>query len=413
MPIAAASTDVAVAFIEIGAIVLGLAILARLSDRVGLSPIPAYLVVGLVFGNGGLAAPRLSTDFLEIAAEIGVVLLLLTLGLEYTADELGRGLRTNATTGAVDIVANAAPGVVMALVLGWDAKAAVLLGGITYISSSGVIAKVLRDLGRLGNRETPTILSVLVLEDLVMALYLPVVAVMLVGDDFGSGAVSVAVALGVAALLFLAAMRFGPQISRAVNAPSDEALLLGVLGITLVVAGIAQQLDVSAAVGAFLVGIAISGPVQERAATLVEPLRDLFAAIFFVLFGFRIDPGDLPPVLLAATILAVVGALTKLGTGWWAARRQGLGPRARMRAGTALIARGEFSIVIAGLAIGTTVDADLVPLAAAYVLILAVAGPVITRYADRLAPAGPGRPPRRPRQARSNRKPGRSRAWPA
>jgi CPA2 family monovalent cation:H+ antiporter-2 len=377
---------------------------------VGLSPIPAYLVVGLVFGNGGLAAPRLSADFLEIAAEIGVVLLLLTLGLEYTAEELGRGLRTNATTGAVDIVANAAPGVAMALVLGWGTKAAVLLGGITYISSSGVIAKVLRDLGRLGNRETPTILSVLVLEDLVMALYLPVVAVMLVGDDLGSGAVSVAVAMGVAALLFLAAMRFGPQISRAVNAPSDEALLLGVLGITLIVAGIAQQLDVSAAVGAFLVGIAISGPVQQRAAALVEPLRDLFAAIFFVLFGFRIDPGDLPPVLLAATILAVVGALTKLGTGWWAARRHGLGPRARMRAGTALIARGEFSIVIAGLALGTTVDADLVPLAAAYVLLLAVAGPVITRYAERIAPTEPSRPPR---QGRSKRKAGRSRASPA
>jgi CPA2 family monovalent cation:H+ antiporter-2 len=380
--LAAASTDVALAFVEIGAIALGLAVLARLSDRVGLSPIPAYLVAGLVFGNGGLAAPRLSTDFLEIAAEIGVVLLLLTLGLEYTAHELAQGLRTNARTGVVDLVANAAPGVILALLLGWDARAAALLGGITYISSSGVIAKVLRDLRRLGNRETPTILSVLVLEDLVMALYLPVVAVMLAGDDLASGAIAVTLALGAATLLFVVAMRFGSQISRALNAPSDESLLLGVLGITLIVAGIAQQLDVSAAVGAFLVGIAISGPVQERAATLVEPLRDLFAAIFFVLFGFRIDPGDLPPVLLPAIALAVVGIVTKVATGWWAARRQGLGVPARFRTGTALIARGEFSIVIAGLAIGTTVDADLVPLAAAYVLILAVAGPVITRYAD-------------------------------
>jgi CPA2 family monovalent cation:H+ antiporter-2 len=385
VPLAAASTDVAVAFVEIGAIALGLAVLARLSDRVGLSPIPAYLMAGLVFGDGGLAAPRLSAEFLDIAAEIGVVLLLLTLGLEYTADELRHGLRTNAATGLVDIVLNATPGVVMAIVLAWDARAAVLLGGITYISSSGVIAKVLRDLGRLGNRETPTVLSVLVLEDLVMALYLPVVAVMLVGDDLASGAVSVVVALGVAALLFVVAMRFGPQISRVLNAPSDEALLLGVLGITLIVAGIAQRLDVSAAVGAFLVGIAISGPVQERAAILVNPLRDLFAAIFFVLFGFRIDPGALPPVLLAAVVLALVGAVTKVATGWWAARRQGFGVPARLRAGTALIARGEFSIVIAGLAIGTTVDPDLVPLAAAYVLVLAITGPITTRYADRLA----------------------------
>jgi CPA2 family monovalent cation:H+ antiporter-2 len=385
--VAAASTDVALAFVEIGAIALGLAVLARVCDRIGLSPIPAYLVAGLVFGNGGLAAPRLSTDFLEIAAEIGVVLLLLTLGLEYTAQELGSGLRTNARTGLFDLVVNATPGVVLALLLGWDARAAVLLGGITYISSSGVIAKVLRDLRRLGNRETPTILSVLVLEDLVMALYLPVVAVMLAGEDLAEGALAVALALGVAALLFVVAMRFGPQISRALDAPSDESLLLGVLGITLVVAGIAQQLDVSAAVGAFLVGIAISGPVQERAAALIEPLRDLFAAIFFVLFGFRIDPGDLPPVLLPALALAIVGIATKLATGWWAARRRGLGVPARVRTGTALIARGEFSIVIAGLAIGTSVDPDLVPLAAAYVLILAVAGPVITRYADPISRA--------------------------
>lgn len=394
--LAAASTDVAVAFVEIGVIALGLAVLARLSDRVGLSPIPAYLLVGLVFGNGGLAAPRLSTEFLDIAAEIGVVLLLLTLGLEYTAQELGQGLRTNARTGLFDLVANAAPGVVLAFALGWDVQAAVLLGGITYISSSGVIAKVLRDLRRLGNRETPTILSVLVLEDLVMALYLPVVAVMLAGEDLANGAIAVAIALGVAGMLFFAAMRFGPQISRLLNAPSNESLLLGVLGITLVVAGIAQRLDVSAAVGAFLVGIAISGPVQERAATLIEPLRDLFAAIFFVLFSFRIDPGDLPPVLLPALCLAVVGAITKIATGWWAARRAGLGVPARVRAGTALIARGEFSIVIAGLAIGTAVDPDLVPLAAAYVLVLAVAGPVVTRYADRLSRPGTEAPPNRP-----------------
>lgn len=387
MPIAAASGDVAVVFIELGAIAFGLAILARLSDRFGLSPIPAYLVAGLVFGDGGVAAPRLSSEFLEVAAEIGVLLLLLTLGLEYSARELGEGLRTGTVTGLLDMAANATPGFVAAFVLGWDAKAAALLAGITYISSSGVIAKLLRDLGRLGNRETPTIISVLVYEDLAMAVYLPCVAVMLAGESLASGARSVVIALATAAVVLVVAMRYGRQISRVLDTRSDEALLLGVLGLTLVVAGIAQQLDVSAAVGAFLVGIAISGPVQERASALIDPLRDLFAAIFFVLFGFRIMPGDIPPVLPAAALLAVVTALTKVGTGWWAARRQGFGPRARMRAGAALIARGEFSIVIAGLAIGTTVDQDLVPLAAAYVLILAVVGPVITRFADHLAPA--------------------------
>jgi CPA2 family monovalent cation:H+ antiporter-2 len=382
MIVGAASTDVAIAFIEIGAIALGLAVLARLSDHVGLSPIPAYLLVGLVFGNGGLAAPRLSTSFLEVAAEIGVVLLLLTLGLEYTADELADGIRTEAPMGVLDILLNATPGFVAGIILGWDIPAAVLLAGITYISSSGVVAKVLRDLGWIGNRETPVVLSLLVLEDLAMAVYLPCVAVMLAGDDLGTAAISVAIALTAASAVFVVAVRFGPQVSRALDAPSDEGLLLGVLGLTLMVAGLAQRVEVSAAIGAFLVGIAISGPVQRRASSLVEPLRDLFAAIFFILFGFRIDPADLPPVLVPAIALALITAATKVLLGWWAGRRRNIGSAGRVRAGSALIARGEFSIVIAGLAIGTTVEPDLVPLSAAYVLILAVIGPVITRFAD-------------------------------
>jgi CPA2 family monovalent cation:H+ antiporter-2 len=383
--IAAASEDVAIAFVELGAILLGLAVLARLSDRFGVSPIPAYLVAGLLFGEGGFATPVLSADFLELAAEIGVVLLLLTLGLEYTPDELVDGARLGWRAGVLDVLLNATPGVLAGLLLGWSTEAIVLLGGITYISSSGVIAKLLADLGRLGNRETPAVLTILVLEDLAMAVYLPIVGVMLAGAAIIEGVSSVAIAMAVVALVLFAALKFGSSLTRVLHARSDEAVLLGVLGITLLVAGAAQRLDISAAVGAFLVGIALSGPLQERATALVAPLRDLFAAVFFVLFGFSIDPGALSSVLLPATLLAVVTALTKIAVGWYAAGKFGVSNRARMRAGTALIARGEFSIVIAGLALGTTVEADLGALAGAYVLILAIAGPVLARFADQLA----------------------------
>jgi CPA2 family monovalent cation:H+ antiporter-2 len=385
MMFAASTGDTAVVFIEIGLILFGLGLLARLSDRIGLSPIPAYLIVGLAFGSGGVIGPSLSTEFLDVAAEIGVVLLLFTLGLEYTPNELSQGLRTNAASGIVDLILNAAPGVLLALVLGWSLPTAVLLGGITYISSSGVVAKVLRDLQRLGNRETPVVLSVLVIEDLVMALYLPVVAVMIAGSDLQAGALAVAIALAIAGLLLIIAIRYGHRISRVMNTRSDESLLLGVVGLTLIIAGVAQELDVSAAVGAFLVGISLSGPVQERASSLIEPLRDLFAGIFFVLFAFRIDSTSMPPVLLPAAILAVIGIVTKMLTGWFAGRRYGFAARARIRAGTALIARGEFSIVIAGLSVGTAIDPRLLPLTATYVLILAVSGPVLTRFADNIA----------------------------
>lgn len=393
---AAASGDVAPVLVGLGLVVLGLAVLARVADRVGLSPIPFYLVAGLAVGEGGLVDLDLSDTVIDVGSEIGVVLLLLALGLEYTADELGTNLRAGLPAGGLDVAANAVPGVVAGLALGWDPRAAVLLGGVTYISSSGVISKVLTDLDRLGNRETPAVLSILVMEDLAMAVYLPVVAVLLAGGSLLTGAISVAVALAAVVVVLFIALHHGATVSRAVLSRSDEALLLGVLGMTLLVAGVAARLQVSAAVGAFLVGIALGGAAQERASLLVRPLRDLFAAAFFLFFGLQINPADLVPVAAIAGGLALVTALTKVATGWWAAARVGIARPGRIRAGTALIARGEFSVVIAGLGVSAGIEPQLGAVAAAYVLILAIAGPVITRFADHLAAAttpAPARPP--------------------
>ncbi|POX57694.1 cation/H(+) antiporter [Streptomyces sp. Ru62] len=385
----------AVFLIEFGAIILGLGLLGRLAARLRFSPIPLYLLAGLAFGEGGLLPLGTSEEFVAIGAEIGVVLLLLMLGLEYTAGDLVSNLKTQYPAGIVDATLNALPGAAMALLLGWGPIAAVVLAGITWISSSGVIAKVLGDLGRIGNRETPVILSILVLEDLSMAVYLPVVTALLAGTGFAAGSVTLAIALGVAGLVLLVAVRYGRHISRFVSTDDPEKLLLVVLGLTLVVAGVAQQLQVSAAVGAFLVGIALSGEVAEGAHNLLAPLRDLFAAVFFVFFGLHTDPASIPPVLLPALALAVVTSLTKIATGYWAARRAGISARGRWRAGGTLVARGEFSIVIAGLAVTSGIDSDLGPLATAYVLLLVVLGPLTARYTEPLARRLTGRRDRR------------------
>jgi monovalent cation:H+ antiporter-2, CPA2 family len=222
----------------------------------------------------------------------------------------------------------------------------------------------------------------LVTEDLAMAVYLPAVAVMLAGSGLLAGVISIAGALIGVILILTVALRFGRSISRMLGSHADETLLLGVLGTTLVVAGVAEEARISSAVGAFLVGIALSGPVSRRAAALVLPLRDMFAAIFFVFFGFEIDPGGLPGVAGPAIALGIVTMATKLSTGWWMARRAGIGPAGRRRAATVLIARGEFSIVIANLGVNASLHPDLGPLAAAYVLLLAVVGPVLTRVVD-------------------------------
>ena len=391
-PLAATGGEAAVVFVEIGAVALVLSVLARVAGRLGITAIPLYLLAGLAVGEGGIAPLDVSAEFISLTAEIGVLLLLLTLGLEYTADELRQGLRGGLVPGGVDAVVNFAPGLAAGMLLGWDVTAAVLLGGVCWVSSSGVVAKVLHDLDRLANRETPAVLNLLVLEDLAMAVYLPVVAALVSREEASETLATAGVALVAVVLILPAAIRCGHRLTALLVSGSDEALLLAVFGLTLLVGGLAQRVDVSAAIGAFLVGLALSGPVQARAGALVGPLRDLFAAIFFLFFSFQIDPGSLLDVLLPAIVLALVTGAGKLVSGRMAARSLGVGGRGGLRAGAALIARGEFSIVIASLGAGTAHGGDLGALAAAYVLLTAFAGPLVAKYADRL----PGTPRRSP-----------------
>ncbi|BCW60509.1 cation:proton antiporter [Arthrobacter sp. StoSoilB20] len=388
----------ALALVELGAVVFCLGLLARLAGRIGMSPIPLYLVGGLAFGAGGFVKLDGMHEFAHLSGEIGVILLLLMLGLEYTASELVTGLRRSWQAGVMDFVFNFLPGAGLAVLLGWGLVGAIVMGGVTYISSSGIAAKVITDLGRIGNRETPVVLSILVFEDLAMAIYLPILTAILAGVGFLGGLQTVGIALAVVTVVLVIALKHGHRVSQAVHSENSEVFLLNVLGLALLVAGIASALQVSAAVGAFMLGIAISGATAHNATRILEPLRDLFAAIFFVAFGLNTDPTSIPPVLGWALVLAVVTAATKMLTGFWAAKRAGIAMPGRFRAGAALIARGEFSIVIAGLAVASgAVPDELAALATAYVLIMAILGPLAARFVEPVVKAlrrTPGAPPR-------------------
>ncbi len=279
---------------------------------------------------------------------------------------------------------NATPGAIAGWLLFESWTAALVMAGVTWVSSSGIVARVVSDLGRLANRETPSVLAVLVLEDIAMAVYLPLVAVLVTGGGPREIAIGVAASATAVAVVLVGSRHFGDRLSHRLTDAEDEQVLLRVFGITLVVAGLTTLLDASAAVGAFLVGLALTGQAAERSRALLSPLRDVFAAVFFVSFGLSIDPSTLPPVLLSAAALAVVTLITKVLTGWYAAGRDGAGPRGRMRAGLVLAARGEFAVVIAGLAVAAGLE-EVGPVTAAYVLILAVTSPVLARFADDVA----------------------------
>lgn len=369
---------------ELGAIIFGLSIVARLASRLGVSAIPLYLLMGLAVGNNSLVPLSFSEDFVRLGAEIGVILLLFTMGLEYSCERLRDNLGHSLPASIIDLVLNFPPGFLVGLMLGWSFLASVLLGGVTYISSSGIIAKMLADLDRMDNGETPTVLSILVLEDIVMALFLPLVTIFLIGQGILSSLFSMVVAVVAGAGMLFVAIRYGKALGNFISHSSDEIVLLTTLGLALLVAGAAEHLQLSAAVGAFLVGITLSGTVAERTHRLMHPLTDWFAALFFLFFGLGIELYTVPPVVLPALGLVLVTALTKILTAWWSTRDLDLAPSHRLCAGITLIARGEFSLVIAALGVSAGVEPKLGALAAAYVLFSALLGTVLTQATERM-----------------------------
>ncbi|MDA3638543.1 cation:proton antiporter [Mycobacterium xenopi] len=363
--------------LQLGALLTALALLGALARRYALSPIPVYLLAGLALGNGGFAPVPAAGQFISTGAPIGVVLLLLTLGLEFSAVEFASSLRRHLPSAAVDAVLNATPGALTGWVLGLDGIGILAMAGVTYVSSSGVIARLLEDLHRIGNRETPAVLAVLVLEDFAMAGYLPLFAVLASGGRWFHALAGMVAAITALTAAFTASYRWGHHFGRLVTHPDSEQLVLRVLGITLMVAALAESVHASAAVGAFLVGLTLTGETADRARKVLTPLRDLFAAIFFLGIGLSIDPQQLVPMLPVAVALAVVTSATKVATGMFAARREGVARRGQLRAGTALIARGEFSLIIIGL-VGSSI-AGAAALATSYVFVVAIMGPVVAR----------------------------------
>lgn len=361
---------------------LALSLLSRFAVKIKQSAIPFYMTVGLLLGAGSAIPLTESREFLEIGAEIGVVILLLMIGLEYSPKELVQSLKKNKSTAIIDALLNATPGFIAGLLMGWGLIGAFILAGVTWVTSSGVTVRLLRELGRLTNRETPTVISVLVLEDLAMAFYLPVLSAVAVGASIMEGAITVAVAIGLVTSILIISYFYGKTITKVFSTTNIESLIIGVAGLAILVAGLASEVKVSSAVGAFLVGISLSGKVAAEASLRLRPLRDFFGAIFFVYFGIQTNPADIPPSFLPAAALAAVTIATKIITGYLAAKKNGIGIPGRWRAGLALTPRGEFSIIIAGLAISAGLNQNIVPFAATYMLMTVIAGPVLARVPD-------------------------------
>lgn len=368
--------SVSVTLSEIGVLMLALGVLGYLAAKLRFSVVPLYLLAGLVLGNGGLAPLHFSEEFLRLGAQIGAILLLLMLGLEHSGPNLVGGFLERKSTGIIDLLANAVPGAAIGLMLGWGIEGAVLLGGITFVSSSGIAAQMMKDSGWNRSEVSRRVVTVLVVEDLALAPYLPAVSTLVAGLGLATGIISTAAAIAITSLAIWLSFHSQNAFTRMINTKAQGALLLSVFGAALIAAGGAEMLGFSSAIAAFLVGLVLTGEVAEAVRLRLSPLRDLFSAIFFVFFGLAVNPTDIPGVLPLAALLAAIGVGGKMLVGWYIARSMS-DSRAWKRAGAFLVPRGEFSILIAGLATVLPFGETIQALTMTYVLLTTVTSTIL------------------------------------
>jgi CPA2 family monovalent cation:H+ antiporter-2 len=357
-----------------------LAALGLFASRVGLSAIPAYLLAGLLLGPNepralSLIRPSEVTDFV---AEIGLVFLLFFLGLEFTLGRLVRSRRHALVGGAIDLLVNAGLGLAVGVIAFGLSFGALVLAAAIYVSSSAITVKGLIDFRRLADEETDLVLAILVAEDLVIGLILGFAS-------GGGGAAGETLALVGKAIAFVAvALAVSKWLSGVIDRLLDwlprEFFLLAVFAFLMGAAALAKEVGLSEAIGALMAGVVLSETsVRAEIEDRFFSFRDVFAALFFFVFGLSINVGKLGSVgwiLAAAAAAAVVG---KVAGGYLAGLVGGLTRRESFNAGVALVAHGEFTIILAQLASGNDqisppTQAKLVAFAGLYVLITATLG---------------------------------------
>jgi monovalent cation:H+ antiporter-2, CPA2 family len=357
-----------------------LAGLGLVASRIGLSAIPAYLLAGLLLGPNepkvlSLIQPSDVTDFV---AQVGLVFLLFFLGLEFTLGRLARSRRHALVGGAIDLTINAGLGLAVGVIAFGFSFGALVLAAAIYVSSSAITVKGLIDFRRLADDETDLVLAILVAEDLVIGLVLGFAA-------GGGGATGETLALVAKAIAFVAVAL---AVSKWLSGPIDrflgllprEIFLLAVFAFLIGAAALAKVVGLSEAIGALMAGVVFSetsvrAEIEER----FFSFRDVFAALFFFVFGLSIDVariGSVAWILAAALAAALIG---KVGGGFLAGSLSGLTRRQSFNAGVALVAHGEFTIILAQVASGNAqisheTQGKLVAFAGLYVLVSATVG---------------------------------------
>ena len=361
--------------------------LGRLGKIIGLPSIPIYMVVGV------LASPNTEwfpLDFaagdIELIAVFGLVLLLFSLGLEFDQDEFFGNAKTLLISGGSWVLINMGAGFIFGILVGWGPREALVIAGMTGTSSSAIITKLLIELRRLANRETPMILGVTVVGDIFIAVYLSIVSVVLSGKtEIWPIVLQLSIAFLFLVVMFSLARWGGRVVSRLIRTKDDELFTILFFGLVILFAGIGEIIGVTDAIGAFLIGVVLGASTyRAKIERVAVPLRDIFAAFFFLNFGLALDVAEFPPVIGVVLIAIVMTFVLSLGTGALLAYLHKMGRREALNTAAIFVNRGEFTLILATLSLGAGLDSRLQPFAGLYVLSMAILGPLFTANSEKI-----------------------------
>jgi CPA2 family monovalent cation:H+ antiporter-2 len=362
-------------------------ILGRLGKLIGLPSIPIYMLVGLLASpNMHLIPGGFKAANVELVAVFGLIFLLFNLGLEFDQDEFFGNARGLLLSGGTRLLINFGIGIGFGFLVGWGAREALIIAGMTATSSSAIVTKLLIELRRLANPETPVILGIAVVEDVFVAFYLAIVAVVIGGQtNIWSIVLHLAISFAFLVGMFALARWGGKAVSRVLGARDDELFTILFFGLAVAFGGIGDLLGVSDAIGAFLIGLVLGATrFRTRIEGFALPLRDLFGAFFFLNFGLALDASSFGAVLWPVGGAVLMTLVVNAGGGWLIAWLNRLPARYGLGIGLILQNRGEFVLILATLATAAGLDPRLTPFAGLYVLVMSIIGPVLTVNSERI-----------------------------
>jgi len=374
--------------LEVGLALVLIMAAGLFSSKLKFPVIPFYILIGMAVGPHALELWHFdfrfiqSAPLIEFMGRIGVLFLLFYLGLEFSVSRLIKSGRSIAIGGTIYIAINFTASLIFGWLSGFPFEEVLVIAGILTISSTAIVAKVLVDLKRTANPETELILGIIMFDDVFLAVYISILSGLLLSGSTTLGGIILAAltALGFMLLVLIIGRKAVPLLNKLLNIRSNELFGVTIIGILFLIAGFSETIHVAEAIGALLVGLVLAETKhRERIEELILPFRDFFGAMFFFSFGLSINPLELGGAVWLSIIAVIVTLIGNFVAGMLAGRSAGFGPKPSVNIGTTIMARGEFSIILANLAKAGGLLPILQPFTALYVLILAILGPIVTK----------------------------------